>query len=133
MLFILFAASDGIHTVQSTLRFSGRERPNGNQLMPIDSGLYACIFENDVKRAESTMNLRVERKLDRILYFSHENNFDGKHSPCSGAFAIKMLKSVPSLTRKMKCVRFESKQTSISLTNPLPMLIKHHFRCVYQI
>lgn len=62
-----FAATDGIHTVQSTLRFSGRDRRNGNQLMPIDSGLYACIFENAVKRAESTMNLRVERKLKEIF------------------------------------------------------------------
>lgn len=49
--------------VQSTLRFSGRDRPNGNQLIPSDSGSYLCVFENDVKRVESAMNLRVERKF----------------------------------------------------------------------
>lgn len=66
-LYFLLAATDGIHTVQSTLRFSGRDRRNGNQLMPIDSGLYACIFENAVKKAESTMNLRVERELKQTF------------------------------------------------------------------
>ncbi|XKL61368.1 hypothetical protein PGB90_008425 [Kerria lacca] len=71
-------SSNGIHTVQSTLRFSGRDRPNGNQLMPMDSGLFSCIFENDVKKAESSMNLRVEHgpivlhKYNKVAYDIHE-------------------------------------------------------------
>lgn len=50
--------------VQSTLQFAARDRLGGNRLMPSDSGLYACIFENDVKQVDSTMNLRVERKYN---------------------------------------------------------------------
>lgn len=51
-----------MYTVQSTLRFIGRERPGGMQLIPADRGVYACIFENEVKRTETTMHLRIERK-----------------------------------------------------------------------
>lgn len=62
LTFACFSVASGIFTVQSTLRFSGRDRPSGNLLIPSDSGTYSCTFENDVKRVESSMNLRVERK-----------------------------------------------------------------------
>lgn len=52
-----------MYTVQSILRFSGRDRREGTQLTPSDRGVYACAFENEVKRVETTMHLRIERKL----------------------------------------------------------------------
>ncbi|KAL1139642.1 hypothetical protein AAG570_006620 [Ranatra chinensis] len=51
-----------VYTVQSTLRFNGRDRPSGSQLIPADRGVYSCIFENEVKKAESTMHLRIEHE-----------------------------------------------------------------------
>ncbi|XP_065215193.1 hemicentin-2 isoform X2 [Planococcus citri] len=65
---------NGVYMVQSTLKFSGRDRPSTNQLIPSDSGLYSCSFENDVKRVESIMNLRVEHgpiilhKYNKVAY-----------------------------------------------------------------
>ena len=56
---------NSVFTVQSTLRFLGHDRPNDNQLLPEDRGLYACTYENPVKKAESSMHLRIERKYDR--------------------------------------------------------------------
>lgn len=53
---------NSVFTVQSTLRFLGHSRPEGNQLLPADRGLYACAFENEVKKAESSMHLRIERE-----------------------------------------------------------------------
>lgn len=55
--------NSGAVAVQSTLRFSGKARPNGNELLPSDRGVYTCAFENEVKRAESSMHLRIERKF----------------------------------------------------------------------
>jgi len=56
---------NGIHTVQSVLRFMGADRSNGSQLQPFDSGVYSCVFENEVKRVESSMLLSIERKCRR--------------------------------------------------------------------
>lgn len=53
---------NAIYNVQSTLKFSGNARRNTNQLMPEDRGMYSCIFENEVKKVESTLHLRIERK-----------------------------------------------------------------------
>ena len=53
---------NSVFTVQSTLRFLGHSRPEGNQLLPADRGLYSCAFENEVKKAESSMHLRIERE-----------------------------------------------------------------------
>lgn len=55
-------SSNGAVTAQSVLKFSGKARPNGNELLPSDRGVYACSFENEVKRSESTMHLKIERK-----------------------------------------------------------------------
>jgi hypothetical protein len=54
-------------TVQSTLRFLGQSRPDGNQLVPADRGLYSCAFENEVKIVESSMQLRIERKSFKFV------------------------------------------------------------------
>jgi len=35
--------------------------------MPADRGLYSCAFENEVKKAESSMHLRIERKSFELL------------------------------------------------------------------
>lgn len=51
---------NNVFTVQSTLRFVGSKRPGKNTLMPSDRGVYSCVFENDVKRVESSMQLLVE-------------------------------------------------------------------------
>lgn len=62
-------ARNSVYTVQSTLKFVGRDRPDGNQLVPADRGVYACVFENEVKKAETTMHLRIERKYCFVLFF----------------------------------------------------------------
>lgn len=54
---------NAVYNVQSTLRFYGKARPNTNDLLPEDRGIYTCTFENEVKKVESTMHLRVERKF----------------------------------------------------------------------
>lgn len=53
---------NAVYTVQTTLKFQGRARQNINQLIPDDRGVYSCVFENEVKKVESTMHLRIERK-----------------------------------------------------------------------
>lgn len=64
----LTESSNGAVSVQSTLKFSGKARPNGNELLPSDRGMYTCAFENEVRRSESSMHLRIERKSD--LFFN---------------------------------------------------------------
>ncbi|BES87266.1 negative regulation of ERBB signaling pathway [Nesidiocoris tenuis] len=65
---------NSVYTVQSTLRFVGRERPSGSQLIPSDRGEYTCIFENEVKPAKTTMHLRIEHepitlhKYNKVAY-----------------------------------------------------------------
>lgn len=54
---------NAVYTVQSTLKFRGENRHDGNRLIAMDRGVYSCVFENEVKRAESSMHLRIERKL----------------------------------------------------------------------
>ncbi|KAL9924020.1 Down syndrome cell adhesion molecule-like protein 1 homolog [Glossina fuscipes] len=54
--------SNGIVTVQSILKFRGKGRPNGNQLVPADRGLYTCLYENEVNSANSSMHLRIEHE-----------------------------------------------------------------------
>ncbi|XP_017490220.1 PREDICTED: neural cell adhesion molecule 1-like [Rhagoletis zephyria] len=52
----------GVVTVQSILKFRGKGRPNGNQLVPADRGLYTCLYENEVNSANSSMHLRIEHE-----------------------------------------------------------------------
>lgn len=65
-----FTGRNQVYTVQSTLRFEGRGRPEGDQLIPADRGVYGCIFENEVKRAETTMHLRIEREFLIVINFT---------------------------------------------------------------
>ncbi|XP_014362563.2 hemicentin-2 [Papilio machaon] len=53
---------DSVYNVQSTLRFYGKARPNGNDLIPEDRGSYTCAVENEVKKIESSMHLRIEHE-----------------------------------------------------------------------
>jgi echinoid len=53
---------NGMVTVQSMLRFGGNKRPNQNQLIPSDRGLYTCLYENEVNSANSSMHLRIEHE-----------------------------------------------------------------------
>ncbi|XP_050321107.1 muscle M-line assembly protein unc-89 isoform X1 [Bactrocera neohumeralis] len=53
---------NGMVTVQSMLKFRGKARPNGNQLVPGDRGLYTCLYENEVNSANSSMQLRIEHE-----------------------------------------------------------------------
>lgn len=53
---------NAVYNVQSTLKFKGKARPNIIDLLPEDRGIYSCIIENEVKRIESTMHLRIERE-----------------------------------------------------------------------
>lgn len=54
---------NAVFNVQSTLKFNGKARPSNNDLLPEDRGIYSCIIENEVKKIESTMHLRIERKF----------------------------------------------------------------------
>lgn len=53
---------NGMVTVQSMLKFTGKNRPGGNQLIPGDRGFYSCLFENEVNMANSSMHLRIEHE-----------------------------------------------------------------------
>ncbi|KAJ8941497.1 hypothetical protein NQ318_005220 [Aromia moschata] len=59
---ILHRTSNGAVSVQSVLKFSGKARPNGNELLPSDRGVYTCSFENEVKKSESAMHLKIEHE-----------------------------------------------------------------------
>ncbi|KAG5872503.1 hypothetical protein JTB14_030866 [Gonioctena quinquepunctata] len=67
-------SSNGAISVQSVLKFAGKARPNGNELLPSDRGVYACTFENEVKKSESTMHLKIEHEpivlhhFDKVAY-----------------------------------------------------------------
>ena len=62
---------NSVFTVQSTLRFLGHSRPEDNQLLPADRGLYSCAFENEVKKVESSMHLRIERESLTFVALLH--------------------------------------------------------------
>jgi len=67
----------GVGTVQSTLRFAGKSRPGGNQIVPSDRGQYSCSFYNSVKSAESAMLLRIERKKNYLRkHFKNKHELD---------------------------------------------------------
>ncbi|OXA59469.1 Hemicentin-2 [Folsomia candida] len=78
---------NGAYTVNSTLFFTGENRPSG-QILAEDRGYYACIAENEVRKEESHMYLRVQHKpifihqrtseIDRVAYDSGET----AHIPC---------------------------------------------------
>ncbi|XP_059352309.1 protein turtle homolog B-like [Daphnia carinata] len=51
---------NAIFTVRSTLRFHGSERPALSQLTADDRGVYTCAFENQIRRIESTLTLKIE-------------------------------------------------------------------------
>lgn len=55
-------STNGAYNVESTLKFNGKARPGSNQLLPSDRGTYKCVMENEVKRSESAMMLKIERK-----------------------------------------------------------------------
>ncbi|XP_053960581.1 neural cell adhesion molecule 1 [Anastrepha ludens] len=69
----------GVVTVQSILKFRGKARPNGNQLVPADRGLYTCLYENEVNSANSSMHLRIEHEpivlhqYNKVAYDVHES------------------------------------------------------------
>lgn len=76
---------NSVFTVQSTLRFLGHSRPEGNQLLPADRGLYSCAFENEVKKAESSMHLRIERESLTFVALLHVRSLFlklDKHEQC---------------------------------------------------
>ena len=51
---------NSIFTVRSALRFRGSQRPALGQLTADDRGVYTCAFENQIKRIESTLTLKIE-------------------------------------------------------------------------
>ncbi|ODM93874.1 Hemicentin-2, partial [Orchesella cincta] len=53
---------NGAYTVNSTLFFSGDARDHKDRIMASDRGYYACIVENEVKKDESHMYLRVQHR-----------------------------------------------------------------------
>lgn len=70
---------NGMVTVQSMLRFFGRSRPNENELIPGDRGLYTCLYQNEVNSANSSMHLRIEHapiilhQYNKVAYDIREN------------------------------------------------------------
>ena len=62
-------------TVNSTLSFLGNARPETDKIVANDRGKYTCVFENEVKRVESTMMLKVEHSpIVLNLYDKVANN-----------------------------------------------------------
>ncbi|XP_047530599.1 hemicentin-1 isoform X1 [Vanessa atalanta] len=53
---------NAVFNIQSVLWFHGRARPNGDDLLPADRGVYSCSFENEVKKVDSSMQLRIEHE-----------------------------------------------------------------------
>ncbi|XP_074101968.1 hemicentin protein echinoid isoform X1 [Cotesia typhae] len=47
-------------SVNSTLSFLGHARPQTDKIIASDRGKYTCVFNNEVKRVESQMMLKVE-------------------------------------------------------------------------
>ncbi|CAD7079851.1 unnamed protein product [Hermetia illucens] len=70
---------NGMVTVQSMLKFSGKSRPNTNELIPGDRGMYTCLYENEVSTANSSMFLRIEHEpialhqYNKVAYDIREN------------------------------------------------------------
>ncbi|KAL1506126.1 hypothetical protein ABEB36_005549 [Hypothenemus hampei] len=57
--------NNGAVNINSVLRFNGKARPNGNELLPSDRGVYTCSFENEasaLRKVESTMHLKIEHE-----------------------------------------------------------------------
>jgi echinoid protein len=52
---------NGVYTVNSTLYFSGESR-SGDAIVALDRGYYNCVAQNEVRREESHMYLRVQHK-----------------------------------------------------------------------
>lgn len=75
---------NGAYTVNSTLFFSGENR-NAEQILAEDRGYFACIAENEVRKEESHMYLRVQHKpifipqrtseIDRAAFDLGENAY----------------------------------------------------------
>lgn len=69
---------NGMVNVQSKLRFAGKARPAGNELMPGDRGLYTCLYQNEVNTANASMHLRIEHapivlhQYNKVAYDLHE-------------------------------------------------------------
>ncbi|CAH1154135.1 unnamed protein product [Phaedon cochleariae] len=63
-------SSNGAVSVESVLKFAGKARPSGNELLPSDRGVYACTFENEVKKSESTMHLKIEHEPIVLHHFN---------------------------------------------------------------
>ncbi|KAL0113165.1 hypothetical protein PUN28_012384 [Cardiocondyla obscurior] len=62
---VITTASEGhgsVITVNSTLSFLGHARPQTDEIVAGDRGKYTCVFVNEVKKAESTMMLKVEHE-----------------------------------------------------------------------
>lgn len=62
-------SSNSVFNVQTTLKFNGKARPNTNDLIPEDRGTYMCAFENEVKKVDSSMTLRIEREFSYSISF----------------------------------------------------------------
>lgn len=81
---------NGAYTVNSTLHFTGDQREGKDRIMAGDRGYYACIVENEVKKDESHMYLRVQhkpifiqqRKWDRIGDRAAFDIGDTAYIPC---------------------------------------------------
>ncbi|KAK9729566.1 Immunoglobulin domain [Popillia japonica] len=75
----LTETSNGAVSVQSVLKFTGKARPNGNELLPSDRGVYTCSFMNEVRSSESIMHLRIEHEpiilhqYNKVAFDKHEN------------------------------------------------------------
>ncbi|CAH2015545.1 unnamed protein product, partial [Acanthoscelides obtectus] len=86
---------NGAVNVQTVLKFSGKARPNGNELLPSDRGVYACVFENEVKSkvaydlgetAEVVCKVQAYPKPEFKWFFS--NNMSPLHSSSEGHYVV---------------------------------------------
>lgn len=67
-------------TVNSTLSFLGNARPETDRIIADDRGKYTCVFENEVKKVESQMMLKVEHAPIPLNVYGKVANNKGENA-----------------------------------------------------
>ncbi|KAJ8980190.1 hypothetical protein NQ317_001499, partial [Molorchus minor] len=71
---------NGAVSVQSVLKFNGRARPNGNELLPSDRGFILVPLRMRLKKSESAMHLKIEPASTNSNNQPHHMNVDRQNS-----------------------------------------------------
>ncbi|KAI8042722.1 hypothetical protein M5D96_004039, partial [Drosophila gunungcola] len=119
-------AGGGVVAVQSILRFRGKARPNGNQLLPNDRGLYTCLYENDVNSANSSMHLRIEHE-PIIIHQYNKVAYDLRESAEHSDYGEYICRAVNPLDSIRAPVRLQPKGAPEKPTNLKILEVGHNY------